>query len=231
MRLAVIPARGGSKRITLKNIRPFCGKPVIAYSIEVSLQSGLFDRVIVSTDHDEIAAVAESYGAEVPYVRSEALSGDVIGTNEVVRDAIQWFGKRQAEVSVACCIYATAPFLGQSYLRLGLETLESSGKSFAFSVTTFEFPVQRALLIDEDGAIEAAWPEHAQTRSQDLRDHYHDAGQFYWGSASAFLNREVLFSSASAAVVIPRHLVQDIDTEEDWQRAELMYRALQLQEA
>ena len=230
MRLAVIPARGGSKRIPKKNIRPFCGKPIIAYSIETSLQSGLFDHLIVSTDDAETVKIAKSLGAEVPFVRSAELSDDVTGTNEIVRDAILWFERQGEPVTIACCIYATAPFLDTKALRLGLETLERTGKSFAFSVTTFEFPIQRALLINAKNEIEAVSPEYSATRSQDLPERYHDAGQFYWGRASAFVDREVLYSTASAPVVIPRHLVQDIDTEADFRRAELMYRALRLEE-
>lgn len=225
MKIAVIPARGGSKRIPRKNIRLFAGKPIIAYPIEAARASGLFDRVIVSTDDEEIAGVAQRAGAEVPFLRPAALADDHTGTNAVVKHAIEWFSGQGMPPSHACCIYATAPFLQPRYLREGYEKLVASGKSFAFSVTSFPFPVQRALRITPAGEVDAMYPEYRQTRSQDLEPAYHDAGQFYWGRADAFVRADVLFSSVSLPVVLPRHLVQDIDTEEDWQRAELMYRA------
>jgi N-acylneuraminate cytidylyltransferase len=226
VRLAVIPARGGSKRIARKNVRPFAGKPIITYSIDAARSSGLFDDVIVSTDDDEIASVARAHGARTPFVRPAALSDDHTGTNAVVRHAIGWFGEHGAMPEHVCCIYATAPFVQPRYLREGLERLVASGRSFAFSVTSFAFPIQRALRIDADGCVEPIWPENVARRSQDLEEAFHDAGQFYWGTARAFLDDVVLYSNASVPVVLPRHLVQDIDTEEDWVRAELMFGAL-----
>ena len=230
MRLAVIPARGGSKRIPRKNARPFAGKPIIAYSIEAARASALFDRVIVSTEDDEIARVARDCGAETPFVRPRDLSDDHTGTNAVVRHAISWFGEHGALPQHVCCLYATAPFVQPRYLREGYERLVASGKSFAFSVTSFAFPIQRALRIGADGCVQPIWPENIARRSQDLEEAYHDAGQFYWGTAQAFLDDVVLYSAASVPVILPRHLVQDIDTEEDWVRAELMFRALQAQQ-
>lgn len=227
MKLAVIPARGGSKRIPRKNIRPFAGKPIIAHSITVALDSGLFDHVIVSTDDEEIAAAGRAAGAEIPFLRPETLAGDRTGTNAVVKHAIEWYDAAGQAVSHACCIYATAPFVQARYLREGYEKLIATGKAFAFSVTSFPFPVQRGLRINAAGEIEALYPEFRQTRSQDLEPAYHDAGQFYWGRAEAFVDGTVLFSQASVPVLLPRHQVQDIDTEEDWQRAELMFRAWQ----
>lgn len=230
MRLAVIPARGGSKRIPRKNVRPFAGKPIVAYSIEAARASALFDRVIVSTDDEEIARVARDCGAETPFVRPRELSDDHTGTNAVVRHAISWCGEHGALPQHVCCIYATAPFVQPRYLREGYERLVASGKSFAFSVTSFAFPIQRALRIGADGCVQPIWPENIARRSQDLEETYHDAGQFYWGTAQAFLDDVVLYSAASVPVILPRHLVQDIDTEEDWVRAELMFRALQAQQ-
>jgi len=227
VRLAVIPARGGSKRIPRKNIRPFAGKPIVAYSIEAARASALFDRVIVSTDDEEIARVARDCGAETPFVRPRELSDDHTGTNAVVRHAISWCGEHGALPQHVCCIYATAPFVQPRYLREGYERLVASGKSFAFSVTSFAFPIQRALRIGADGCVQPIWPEYIARRSQDLEEAYHDAGQFYWGTARAFLDDVVLYSAASVPVILPRHLVQDIDTEEDWVRAELMFGALQ----
>lgn len=224
--VAVIPARGGSQRIPRKNIRPFAGKPIIGYSIEVAKSCGLFDRIIVSTDDREIATVAESFGAEVPFLRPAELSNDFAGTGAVVKHCLQWLAKHGDPVQYACCIYATAPLLQAEYLRQGFERLVASGKSYAFSVTTFPSPIQRAVRINPQGRIEAIWPENIMVRSQDLEEAYHDAGQFYWGKAQAFLNDEIIFSPVSVPVVLPRHLVQDIDTMEDWRRAELMCQAL-----
>lgn len=227
MRVAVIPARGGSKRIPRKNIRLFAGKPIISYSISAALESGCFDRVIVSTDDPEIASVAREWGAEVPFIRPNAIADDHTGTNAVVKHALAWLIDQGAPAEVACCLYATAPFVQACYLREGLSRLVDSGSSYSFSVTSFAFPIQRAVRINADGAVEAIWPENIFRRSQDLEEAFHDAGQFYWGTAEAFLNDVVIFSPSSVPVVLPRHLVQDIDTFEDWRRAELMFRALQ----
>ena len=224
--VAIIPARGGSKRIPGKNIKPFAGKPIIGYSIEAALQSRLFDRVIVSTDDKEIASVAESFGAEVPFLRPAELADDFAGTNAVVKQSLEWLRDHDDPADYACCLYATAPFVQVKYLREGYERLVESGKAYAFSVTSFPFPVQRAIRINEAGTVEAIYPEMIAQRSQDLEDAYHDAGQFYWGRADAFLRDVVTFSPESVPVVLPRHLVQDIDTPEDWQRAELMFAAL-----
>jgi pseudaminic acid cytidylyltransferase len=231
VRIAVIPARGGSKRIPRKNIRPFAGTPIIGYPIAAALACGLFERVIVSTDDDEIAAVARGFGAETPFLRPAAIADDHAGTNAVVKHAIEYLRARGETVDYACCIYATAPFVRPDYLCQGYAVLAASDKQFAFSVTSFPFPIQRALRILPDGALDAFAPEHRYTRSQDLEEAYHDAGQFYWGRADAFVDGAVLFSPVSLPVVLPRHLVQDIDTLEDWRRAELMYAALQLEAA
>lgn len=228
MKLAVIPARGGSKRIPRKNIRPFAGVPVIGHSIAAARQSGLFDRVVVSTDDAEIAEVARELGAEVPFMRPAELADEHTGTNAVVRHAIQWHRERAHEVEHACCIYATAPFVQARFLRLGWERLLASGRDFAFSVTTFAFPVQRALLLGETGVVTPMHPQFSATRSQDLPEAWHDAGQFYWGRADAFVGEVPLYSSAAVGVPLPRHFVQDIDTLEDWERAQHMFRALQL---
>lgn len=229
MKLAVIPARGGSKRIPRKNIRPFAGKPIIGYSIEAALDSGLFDRVVVSTDDEEIAAVARAFGAETPFIRPSSLADDHTGTNAVIRHAIIWHRDQGQPVDYACCIYATAPFIQVRYLKEGFEKLVASGKSYVFSVTSFPFPIQRAIRLNARGEVEALFPEHVFSRSQDLEDAYHDAGQFYWGRAQAFVDEIVAFSPASLPVILPRHLVQDIDTLEDWRRAELMYQAWRLE--
>ena len=227
MKVAIIPARGGSKRIARKNVRDFLGKPIIAYSIEAARASGAFDRILVSTDDEAFAEVARQYGAETPFVRPASLADDHTGTNAVVKHALQWLKDEGQPATMACCIYATAPFVQPRHLREGLELLERHGCAYAFSVTSYAFPIQRALRLDENGVVKARQPEHIFTRSQDLEETFHDAGQFYWGRADAFLNDVVIYSSDAHAVVLPRHFVQDIDTLEDWRRAEFMYRALQ----
>lgn len=230
MKVAIIPARGGSTRIPRKNIKNFLGKPIIAYSIEAALQSDLFDLVLVSTDDDEIASVAREWGAQTPFMRPAELGLDSVGTNDVVKHAIGWLSDHDKTVETACAIYATAPFVQPQYLRQGLKLLSENAKAFSFSATTFPFPIKRAFRLTEKGEAEMFWPEHYATRSQHLEEAYHDAGQFYWGTADAFLNNVMMFSHEAMPVILPRHLVQDIDTMEDWHRAEFMYKALQMSE-
>lgn len=225
MKIAVIPARGGSKRIPRKNIREFCGKPIIAYSIEAALASGLFDQIVVSTDDEDIAAVARQFGASTPFLRPKEIADDFTGTNAVVRHAVAWFITRDHDVTHACCIYATAPLIQPRFIRQAHDALLDSDAGFAFSVTPYPSAIERALHLAKDGRVEAIFPKHRTTRSQDLEPAYHDAGQFYWGTARAFLDDVPLFSRQSIGVVLPRSQVQDIDTPEDWELAELMYRA------
>ncbi|WP_339724818.1 pseudaminic acid cytidylyltransferase [uncultured Paraglaciecola sp.] len=225
MNLAIIPARGGSKRIPGKNSKLFVGKPLIAYSIQAAIDSGEFDKIIVSTDSPELAELAKSYGADVPFMRPEALSGDYVGTGPVTKHAIEYCQQHFFEPTFCCCIYATAPFLEGRFLSQGLHALEADEhKNFAFSATSFAFPVQRALKRVKNG-VAPMYPEYIGKRSQDLEEAYHDAGQFYWGRPAAYLQNKPMFSEQSIAIILPRHLVQDIDTPEDWQRAELMYQA------
>lgn len=231
MKLAVIPARGGSKRIPRKNIRPFGGLPMIAWSIRAAIESGCFDRIVVSTDDAEIAATARELGAETPFVRPEALSDDHTGTLPVIAHAVRWLQTRGITARAVCCIYATAPFVRADDLRRGLAVLEDTRADFAFSVTSYAFPIQRAVRITEQGRVEMFQPSHFQTRSQDLEEAWHDAGQFYWGNAEAWLANKPLFGPNSAPVILPRYRVQDIDTLEDWARAELMLKALNSAEA
>lgn len=226
MKIAIIPARGGSKRIPRKNIRPFCGKPIIAYSIEAARETRLFDEIVVSTDDEEIAAIARQCGATTPFMRPTEIADDFTGTGAVIKHAVAWFIERGHEVSHACCIYATAPLIQAHHLRAGHDALTGSDAAFALSVTSYAFPVQRALRITASGRVDALYPEHRMTRSQDLEPAYHDAGQFCWGTAAAFLADVPVFSLASIGIVLPRHLVQDIDTLEDWEQAELLYRLL-----
>lgn len=225
MKIAVIPARGGSKRIPRKNIRMFAGRPIIAWSISAALQSKLFDIVCVSTDDEEIASIARRFGADVPFIRPSALSDDYTGTDAVVAHAIQVLGG-VAGVELACCIYATAPFVTPESLTRGYQTLIESRKQFAFSVTTYPFPVQWALRLTPDNGVEPISPSALKRRSQDLEEAYHDAGQFYWGRADAFVAGKPFFTADAAPVILPRYEVQDIDTEEDWVRAEAMFMAI-----
>ncbi|MFG0462312.1 pseudaminic acid cytidylyltransferase [Pseudomonas sp. yb_1] len=231
MKLAVIPARGGSKRIPRKNIKLFCGKPMIAWSIEAALASGCFDKVIVSTDDQEIANVAREWGADVPFMRPAELADDYAGTLPVIKQAVQAMSRLGMDAEHVCCIYATAPFVSADALREGLRTLENSGASYAFSVTSYAFPIQRSVRLDSQGRVSMFHPEHSLTRSQDLEEAFHDAGQFYWGRGAAWLAEAPIFSSDAAAVVLPRYRVQDIDTLEDWLRAELMFKAIRATEA
>lgn len=227
MKIAIIPARGGSKRIPRKNVRLFEGKPMIAWSIEAARQSGCFEKTIVSTDDAEIADVALEWGAEVPFLRPAELADDYTGTIPVIAHAVEWMSSHVKKVELACCLYATAPFVLPQDLRRGFEMLQGSDADYAFSVTSFAFPIQRALRIDGTQRVEMFNPEHFNTRSQDLEEAWHDAGQFYWGRAEAWLASRPLFSHASVAVPLPRYRVQDIDTAEDWERAEWMFKALQ----
>ncbi|HQS20974.1 MULTISPECIES: pseudaminic acid cytidylyltransferase [unclassified Acidovorax] len=229
MRLAVIPARGGSKRIPRKNIKLFCGKPMIAWSIEAARQSGCFDQIVVSTDDAEIAEVARQNGAQVPFMRPAELSDDHTGTTAVIAHAINWFVAQGQTPAQVCCLYATAPFVGADDLRRGLIVLTETGSDYAFSVTSYAFPIQRAIRINETGRVEMFNSEHFNTRSQDLEEAYHDAGQFYWGRAGAWLQGRMIFSPDATPVRLPRHRVQDIDTLEDWTRAEWMFKAMQAQ--
>jgi pseudaminic acid cytidylyltransferase len=225
VRLAVIPARGGSKRIPGKNIKPFGGRPMIAWSISAAIGSRCFDRIIVSTDSAEIAAVATAHGAEVPFMRPPELSDDHTGTIPVVAHAIEWQRANGDAPTDVCCIYATAPFITPEDIRRGLQILRESGADYAFSVTTYAFPIQRAIRLTPNGRVQMFQPEHFNTRSQDLEEAWHDAGQFYWGRAEAWLSGMPLFSNSAAPVPLPRLQVQDIDTPDDWQCAEHMWLA------
>jgi len=228
MNLCIIPARGGSKRIPRKNIKEFFGKPLIAYSIEVALASKLFEKVIVTTDDEQIAKIAKEYGAEVPFLRPKELSDDFTGTQDVINHAVEYLEKQGESYEYICTIYATAPLLQEKYLIEGYEKLQNSDAINAFSATTMPFPIQRTFKLNSDGRCEMFTPEHYMTRSQDLEEAYQDAGQFYFENrelAKTSKNR-VMFSEISIPIILPRHLVQDIDTLEDWKRAEYMYQVL-----
>jgi pseudaminic acid cytidylyltransferase len=220
-RIAVIPARGGSKRIPGKNIRLFFGKPMIAWSIEAAKSSGLFDRIIVSTDDAGIAAVARQYGAEVPFTRPAELATDLAGTGAVISHATRW-AMQHGQVHSVCCILATAPFMRAEDLAQGWQRLTAGQWQFAFAATDFAAPIFRSFRLKDEGGVEMFFPEHYETRSQDLPRALHDAAQFYWGRPSAWLEEKRVFEPHSDVVLVPRWRVQDIDTEEDWVRAELL---------
>ncbi len=222
MKIAVIPARGGSKRIPKKNIKMFCGKPMIAWSILAVNSSGLFDRIVVSTDDTEIAEVAKKWGAEVPFIRPDELSNDHAGTIPVIAHATQWALASGLAVEAVCCIYATAPFVQADDLKRGWEELESGDWDYAFTVTDFAAPIFRSFKQTDEGGLEMFFPEHFSTRSQDLPVALHDAGQFYWGRPDAWLEGKRVFDRRSKPILIPRWRVQDIDTLDDWVRAEML---------
>ncbi|RUM45337.1 MAG: pseudaminic acid cytidylyltransferase [Hydrogenimonas sp.] len=228
--IAIIPARGGSKRIPRKNIKPFHGKPLIAYSIETALKSKLFDQIIVSTDDEEIADIAKTYGAEVPFLRPKRLADDFTGTADVINHALEWLQQHGKQFDYACTIYATAPLLQAKYLIEGYEKLKNSDAVYAFSATSMPFPIQRTFKITEDGRCEMFFPEHFKSRSQDLEEAYQDAGQFYWRKLYQ-TSHQPMFGKDSIPIILPRHLVQDIDTLEDWDRAEKLYRVIQMEES
>jgi len=226
MKLAVIPARGNSKRIPRKNIKEFAGRPMIAWSIEAAQKAGIFDRIIVSTDDPEIAKTAKLWGADVPFERPAYLSDDNIGTTPVMSHAIHWHVNNGLDPQDVCCIYATAPLMQAEDIVRGLEILHSEGAEFAFSVTTYAFPIQRAFTMRDDGLIEMLDASQFQVRSQDLQEAYHDAGQFYWGTKAAWLSGKPMFGEYSVPVILPRYRVQDIDTAEDWTQAEALFNAM-----
>ena len=226
--IAIIPARGGSKRIPNKNIKSFVSQPIISYSINAAQAADLFDRIIVSTDSREIADMAKIYGAEVPFIRPAKLADDFTGTIPVLLHALNWLSEHDFATDYFCCIYATAPFIQPEHIIEGFNLLKKRNATTAFSVTTFPYPIFRALEIGENGCIEMFWPEHENSRSNDLPEAYQDAGQFYWGNTKRFLTEKKLFSSNSVPIILPRYLVQDIDTPEDWETAEKMYSVLQM---
>lgn len=223
MRLAVIPARSGSKRIPRKNVKPFFGKPIMAWAIESAIQSKCFDRIIISTDDAEIADIARQHGAEAPFIRPAELADDHTGTIAVIAHAVEWQMKQGLSPDAVCCIYPTAAFLQAEYLQRGLEALEQTGSDYAISVTSYAYPVQRAIRLTSDQRIEMLQPAHVNTRSQDLDPIYHDAAQFYWGRPDAWLNNRPLLTSDTTPVILPNYLTQDIDTIEDWVHAEFKF--------
>ena len=220
---AIIPARGGSKRIPRKNIRQFHGRPMIAWTIDTAINSGLFSNVIVSTDDAEIAAIAQEHGAQVPFLRPADFSNDYATTKDVKRHAVTWLAKNQIESDFVCCLYATAPFLQAEDVVKGLRALQESTAEYAYAVTEFDYSPHRALIKNQNGQVSLEKPELAAVRSQDLPSLVHDAGQFYWAKAETWLTQREILSSAGIGIEIPRSQAQDIDNEEDWKLAEALF--------
>ncbi len=223
--LAIITARGGSKRIPHKNIKDFLGKPIIAYSIKAALESGCFDEVMVSTDDAKIAEIAKEYGAKVPFFRSAENSDDFSTTRDVVKEVLKQYGEQGMQFDYACCIYPTAPFITAKRLQESMKLLEEKQADSVFPVVQFSFPPQRSIVLEE-GKAAFKWPEFALARSQDLEPFYHDCGQFYCIDVKSFAEQELLVMKNTYPVVLDEMEVQDIDNETDWKLAELKYRLI-----
>lgn len=218
--LAIIPARGGSKRIPRKNIKLFLGKPIIAYSIEAAIESGLFSEVMVSTDDIEIANIALRYGAKVPFIRSTETANDYATTTDVILEVLEEYKKSGKVFDYACCIYATAPFVTSSKLKNSFYLLSESGFDSIVPIVPFSFPIQRGLQIN-NSKINFLYPECINTRSQDLETIYHDAGQYYFFNVSKFLKSKQIWTVNTGGIVVSELEVQDIDNETDWKLAEI----------
>lgn len=223
--VAIITARGGSKRIPRKNIKEFCGKPILAYSIEAALTSGIFDTVMVSTDDEEIAEIAKQYGAEVPFYRSEKTANDYATTNDVLLEVLEEYEKRGEHFDLACCIYPTAPFVTAQKLKAAVEQLNASDADTLIPVVAFSYPPQRAMIV-KDGRLVFEYPRYLDSRSQDLEPHYHDVGQFYVFRTESFQKNRKLMIGNILPMVISEMEVQDIDNQTDWEIAEMKYRLM-----
>ena len=222
--ICIIPARGGSKRIPRKNIKDFLGKPIIAYSIEAALKSNLFDEVMVSTDDEEIAAIARQYGASVPFMRSTETASDYATTADVLLEVIAKYREFGKEFDVLCCLYATAPFVEAKRLKECFELLQDDIDS-AFTVVEYSYPIQRSLVC-QNKLIRMAYPEYKTSRSQDLQKHYHDAGQFYFSTVKNLIENKFLWGTHTSPLVLSELEVQDLDTLTDWHLAEMKYKLL-----
>lgn len=221
---AIITARGGSKRVPKKNIRSFCGKPIIAYSIEAALNSGLFEEVMISTDSKEIAGIGEQYGAVVPFMRSEKTSDDFSDTTDVLNEVIEMYKERRIEFDMFCCIYPTAPFITAEKLQASYRLLQDEDVYNVVPMTSFSFPPQRGMLYQENGFIGPVDPVGVNARSQDLPTIYHDCGQFYWIKTEEYLKNQEILSNHTKPFFVSETEVQDIDNETDWVLAEIKYR-------
>ncbi len=224
--ICIIPARGGSKRIPKKNIKHFLGKPIIAYSIQTAIDSQLFDEVMVSTDDEEIAAIANKYGAKVPFLRSKKNANDFATTVDVILEVIDSYKRQAKSFDNICCIYPTAPFVSIQKLNKSLDILKSKALDSVFPVIQYGFPVQRSMRIFQKDFVRMIQPDYMTTRSQDLEPTYHDAGQFYWLKTNKILLQKKLWTKSSGFIVVSELEAQDIDTETDWKIAELKYKMM-----
>ena len=222
--IAIITARGGSKRIPRKNIKNFCGKPIITYSIDAAIQSGLFEEVMVSTEDEEIAEIARKAGAQVPFMRSGASAGDYASTDDVIMEVLEEYRKQGREFETFCCLYPTAPFVTAQKLRDAMKLLEKADS--VMPVVAFSFPPQRCMVLNEAGELRMKWPEHAKTRSQDLEPYYHDCGQFYCCRTNLFMEYKTTDLPRMVPVIMSELEVQDIDNPDDWDIAELKYQKM-----
>ena len=220
--LCIIPARGGSKRIPRKNVKPFLGKPMLAYSIEVALATGLFDEVMVSTDDEEIAEVARQYGAKVPFMRSAETANDFATTDDVLREVVTNYRELGQSFDNFCCIYATAPMIQPKDIVAAFERLQSSDFTIVYPVVAFSYPIWRCLDMDENGSMKYHWPEYELSRSQDLPKEYHDTGTFYWHKIEKWMSGD----NRTGGIEVDETTIQDIDTETDWKIAEMKYKLL-----
>lgn len=223
--IAIIPARGGSKRIPRKNIKPFMGKPIIAYSIEAALQSGLFDEVMVSTDDEEIATIARQYGASVPFFRSAETADDYATTADVIEEVLNTYKDKGQTFDNVCCLYSTAPFVTPQRLKEAFDMMKNNGSNSVYPIVLFSYPVQRGLKI-EDGKIGMVWPENLNKRSQDMDAIYHDAGQFYISTVRSFYISRSFLTNNTGGLILSELEVQDLDTETDWKLAEMKFQLL-----
>lgn len=227
MKIAVIPARGGSKRLPKKNIKDFLGKPIIAWSIDAAIKANVFDLVIVSTDDNEVALISRKYGAATPFIRPPELSGDMVGTIPVIAHAIEWVSREMGPVEHACCIYPTAPFIEVSCIKKGLEILQQGNWKYVFTVCESRGNIYRSFFQPKEGCgVQMIFPEHFHARTQDLPKTYNDAAQLYWGTVDAWLNALPVFASYSYPLVIEKNKSQDIDDLDDWKIAENLFKAM-----
>lgn len=225
-KIAIITARGGSKRIPKKNIKEFCGMPIIAYSIRTALGSGLFDEVMVSTDSEEIAETAKEFGANVPFMRSAGNSDDYATTEDVILEVLQRYRELGAEYDYVCCIYPTAPFVTEAALAEAMAKMEKYEPSVVIPLVQFSYPPQRCFVVDDKGYARFKYPQYVRTRSQDLEKQYHDAGQFYVYNSKKLIESKGIIEDDFMPIIMPELLVQDIDTEDDWKIAEMKYKII-----
>lgn len=221
--ICIIPARGGSKRIPRKNIKEFMGKPIIAYSIEVAIKTGLFDKIVVSTDDLEIAEISKKYGAEIPFMRSNENSSDFATTAEVIVEVMDNYKLRGINFQFVCCLYPTAPLVSSDKLIEGFQLIKNKDAGSVFPIVSFDFPIWRSLTLGEDKIVKMNWPEFQLTRTQDLPPAYHDAGQWYWLNNSYIQKNHGFYFDNSIGLVLDKYLVQDIDNESDWEMALLKF--------